>query len=173
MLAILLGALTSPLWIAWASTVFHVDVGVVVISFTVKDARGRYVSGLQPDQICIRDDGVEQKISSFVESTTQSESMNPDSRAAAPWMASSVFILFDTSNGMYEGFARAEDGIADFIRHLGPSQAVAVYSFSHNLTRLRRLTLDHEQAIRGLRNAAAGDSTAVLNATLLTIRDAA
>src|SRR5207248_918324 len=31
----------------------------------------------------------------------------------------------------------------------------------------------HEEAIRGLRNAAAGDTTAVLNATLLSLRDAA
>lgn len=77
-------------------------------------------------------------------------------------MASSVFILFDTSNCMYDGFARAKDRIENFIRHLDPSQAVAVYSFSHNMTRPARLTTDHEAAIRGLRSASAGDSTAAV-----------
>ena len=171
---LLLGVVSSPLWIAWAGTVFHIDVGVVVVSFTVKDDHGRYVSGLQPQQVSIREDGVEQQIESFTEAAAPGESAGPDVVASpASWLASSIFILFDTSNSMYEGFARSEDTIADFIRHLDSRQAVAVYSFSQNMTRLAPLTQDHEQAIRGLRNAAAGDATAVLNATLLTVRDAA
>jgi Ca-activated chloride channel homolog len=155
---------------ALAGTVFRVDVGMVVVSFTVKDAQGNYVSGLRPEQICVREDNTVQRIESFLESKGETESMHsPDS----PRIAGSVFVLFDTSNSMYEGFARSEDEIAKFIRNLDARQAVAVYSFSHNLTRLARLTTDHEQAIRGLRHALAGDSTAVLNATLLTLRDAA
>ena len=170
-LTLTLGVFSAPLWVGWAKTVFHVDVGVVVVSFTVKDAHGDYVSGLTPKQITVREDGVEQRIKNFTEATHGSA--NAEAAAAMPLLGSSVFILFDTSNCMYEGFARAEDGIENFIRHLDPGQSVAVYSFSQNMTRLARLTNDHEAAIRGLRSAAAGDSTAVLNATLLTLRDAA
>jgi len=170
LLTLTLGVLSAPLWLGWAKTVFHVDVGVVVVSFTVRDPNGTYVTGLKPSQICVREDGVEQQIKNFMEASAGGPSRQ---EAESPLMGSSVFILFDTSNCMYEGFARAEDGIENFIRHLDPGQAVAVYSFSHNLSRLARLTNDHETAIRGLRSAVAGDSTALLNSTLLTLRDAA
>jgi Ca-activated chloride channel homolog len=177
--AIFASTISSPLLIAWANTVFHVDAGVVVVSFTVRDGHGNYVNGLGPSQIRVREDGLEQPLNSFSDAEGSSSRGSAD-RAADPHdpdalssMPSSVFILFDTSNCMYETFARSEDAIENFIRHLAPSQSVAVYSFSHNMTRLARLTNDHEKAIRGLRNAASGDSTAVLNATLLSLRDAA
>jgi VWFA-related protein len=172
-LTLSLGVLSAPIWTGWAKTVFHVDVGVVVVSFTVRDSQGAYVSGLKPSQISVREDGVPQQIRTFMEATS-SVPAEPGARVPeTALIGSSVFILFDTSNCMYEGFARAEDEIESFIRHLDQGQAVAVYSFSHNLTRLARLSENHEDAIRGLRNAAAGDSTAMLNATLLTLRDAA
>jgi len=147
-----------------------------VVSFTVRDRQGKYVNGLKPSQIRVREDGNEQQLTSFAEaelSGNQGEADRAEDPDEVAPMPSSVFILFDTSNCMYPGFARAEDAIENFIRNLAPSQSVAVYSFSHNMTRLARLTTDHEQAIRGLRSAAAGDTTAMLNATLLTLRDAA
>jgi Ca-activated chloride channel homolog len=170
-LTLTLGVLSAPLWLGWAKTVFHVDVGVVVVSFTVRDNHGGYVSGLKPSQICVREDGVQQHIQNFMAASGSAAAENLTE--TQPLIGSSVFILFDTSNCMYDGFARAEDGIENFIRHLNPDQAVAVYSFSHNMSRLARLTTDHQEAIRGLRSAVAGDSTALLNSTLLTLRDAA
>jgi len=56
---------------------------------------------------------------------------------------------------------------------LREDDAVAVYTFSRNLFRMARLTKDHYRAIAGLRNAVAGDSTALYNTLLLTLRDAA
>ena len=162
---------TSSL-VALASKVFQVDVKMVMVSFTVKDESGRYVSGLTPKDISLREDNLSQQIASFNESGTAltgTESTAAQARGAS----NSIFILFDTSNCMYDGFARAEDEIAEFIRGLDGGQAVAIYSFSHNMTRLQRLTTDHEHAVRALRTASAGDSTAVLNATLLALRDAA
>jgi VWFA-related protein len=84
-----------------------------------------------------------------------------------------VFILFDTSNFMYRGFVYAEDAIADFVRGLDRADSIAVYTFSRNLTRAAALTRDRGDAIVGLRTAVAGDDTALYNALLLTIRDAA
>ena len=84
-----------------------------------------------------------------------------------------VFILFDTSNFMYRSFVYAEDAISDFIRGLDQADSVAVYGFSRNLTRHASLTADRLDAIRGLRHAVAGDETALYNALLLTLRDAA
>lgn len=167
---LLIVLLAGGSFVALARKAFQVDVKVVMVSFTVKDEHGRYVPGLKPEDICLREDNVVQHIDSFMEAGTITPEMSASHAAAT---ASSVFILFDTSNCMYEGFARAEDHITNFIRSLDARQAVAVYSFSHNMTRLTRLTSDHEQAVRALRTASAGDSTAVLNATLLTLRDAA
>lgn len=163
--AVLLGLFMGGLGVVLAGTLFHVDVGMVVVSFTVRDEQGKYVSGLRPDQIVVREDNTVQRIRSFTE--------GPADALESPYTASSIFVLFDTSNCMYEGFAREEDEIEKFIRGLDPRQAVAVYSFSHNMARLAPLTSDHEQAIRGLRTASAGDSTAVLNCLLLAVRDAA
>jgi Ca-activated chloride channel homolog len=74
---------------------------------------------------------------------------------------------------MYDKFVYAQDAIADFIRGLDPADSVAMYAFSRNLTRLAPLTNDHAYAISQLRQAVAGDDTALYNTLLLTVRDAA
>ena len=89
------------------------------------------------------------------------------------FVGTNVFVLFDTSNFMYRGFVYAEDAIADFVRGLDRADSVAVYTFSRNLSRAAILTREHGDAISGLRKSVAGDDTALYNALLLTLRDAA
>jgi VWFA-related protein len=89
------------------------------------------------------------------------------------FIGTNVFVLFDTSNFMYRGFVYAEDAIADFVRGLDRADSVAVYTFSRNLSRASSLTREHGDAISGLRKSVAGDDTALYNALLLTLRDAA
>src|ERR1700740_1877708 len=89
------------------------------------------------------------------------------------FVGTNVFVLFDTSNFMYRGFVYAEDAIADFVRGLDHADSVAGYTCSRNLSRAASLTREHADAISGLRSAVAGDDTALYNALLLTIRDAA
>jgi VWFA-related protein len=95
-----------------------------------------------------------------------------DERSDA-FVGTNVFVLFDTSNYMYRGFVYASDAIADFIRGLDRADSVAVYTYSRNLTRASDLTRDRGDAIGGLRKAVAGDDSALYNALLLTLRDAA
>jgi len=85
----------------------------------------------------------------------------------------SVFILFDTSNYMYEGFVFAQDAIAEFVRTLDGPDRVALYSYSRDLSRVVPITEDRGQLLRGLRRTVAGDNAALYNALLLTLRDAA
>jgi Ca-activated chloride channel family protein len=92
---------------------------------------------------------------------------------ADAFVGTNVFVLFDTSNFMYKGFVYAEDAIADFVRGLDKADSVAVYTFSRNLSRAATLTRDRGDAILGLRKAVAGDDTALYNALLLGLRDAA
>ncbi len=149
--------------------VFRVGVDLVVVNFTVTDGKGRYVSGLQPDDFRVLEDGQPQHIDSFSEGKVVVRTGRP----LPPDLAgTSVFVLFDTSNAMYETFTRAEDAIADFVRGLDPADSVAVYGFSQNLSRLAPLGRDRYRAIAGLRDAVAGAGTALYDSLLLTLRDA-
>ena len=46
---------------------FQVNVDMVVLTFTVTDSQGKYVNGLHPEDIRVREDGVVQKIVAFTE----------------------------------------------------------------------------------------------------------
>ena len=170
-------------------TTFRVEVNMVVLSFQVTDGKGRYVNGLRPTDFRIYEDGILQSISTFAEGAKAPMAVDPDGtmrplleakKDALPGMerpdafvGTNVFVLFDTSNFMYKGFVYAEDAIADFVRGLDKADSVAVYTFSRNLSRAANLTRDHSEAIAGLRKSVAGDDTALYNALLLALRDAA
>jgi Ca-activated chloride channel family protein len=166
---------------------FRVKVDLVVLSFTITDNKGRYINGLQPKDFRIAEDGIAQKVASFAAGNKPPVEIQPDG-SMRPMQVSeqgkvegrpdavvgtNVFVLFDTSNYMYRGFVYASDAIADFIRGLDRADSVAVYTYSRNLTRAASLTKERNDAVSGLRNAVAGDDSALYNALLLTLRDAA
>jgi Ca-activated chloride channel homolog len=169
--------------------IFRVKVDMVVLSFQVTDNKNHYINGLKPGDFRIYEDGILQKISTFAEGAKAPVAVSDDGsthpildakKDALPGMdkpdafvGTNVFVLFDTSNFMYRGFVYAEDAIADFVRGLDRADSVAVYTFSRNLSRASALTRDHNNAITGLRTSVAGDDTALYNALLLTLRDAA
>ncbi|MGB7763023.1 MAG: VWA domain-containing protein [Bryobacteraceae bacterium] len=169
--------------------VFRVKVDMVVHSFQVTDSKNHYINGLKPADFRIFEDGIPQKIATFAEGASTPVAIGADGTATPllnahqggvpgierpdAFVGTNVFVLFDTSNFMYRGFVYAEDAIADFVRGLDHADSVAVYTFSRNLSRAASLTREHGDAIDGLRNAVAGDDTALYNALLLTLRDAA
>jgi VWFA-related protein len=169
--------------------IFRVKVDMVVLSFQVTDNKGHYVNGLKPTDFRIFEDGILQQIATFAEGAKAPLAVGEDgstrplleaNKDALPGMerpdafvGTNVFVLFDTSNFMYKGFVYAEDAIADFVRGLDRADSVAVYTFSRNLSRAAPLTRDHSNAIAGLRKSVAGDDTALYNALLLALRDAA
>ncbi|MDA0206987.1 MAG: VWA domain-containing protein [Acidobacteria bacterium] len=175
------------------SSLFRVEVDLVVLNVTVTDRRGRYIKDLKPAQFRIFEDGVPQQVASFGEgnaaplsiatigSRAVTETSAPVAQPAQEvlggmnesFAGTNVFILFDTSNFMYLTFVYAEDAIADFIRGLDKADSVALYGFSRNLTRHAGLTDNRLDALKGLRSSVAGDQTALYNALLLTLRDAA
>ncbi|MBI3209802.1 MAG: VWA domain-containing protein [Candidatus Solibacter usitatus] len=169
---------------------FRVKVDMVVLSFTVTDSKGRWINGLKPGDFRILEDGIVQKINTFAEGnkpplqvqddgSTKPMVVNPEDRekggSADAFVGTNVFVLFDTSNFMYHrmGFVYASDAIADFVRGLDRADSVAVYTFSRNLSRHAPLQKDHNEVIRGLRKAVAGDDAALYNGLLMTLRDAA
>lgn len=172
---------------------FRVKVDMVVLSFTITDSKGRYVNGLKHTDFRVLEDGISQKIVTFAEGNkppmqvlddgstrpllnveaASGSSVGISEGRSDAFVGTNVFVLFDTSNYMYKGFVYASDAIADFIRGLDRADSVAVYTFSRNLTRAAELTRDRSDAIGGLRKAVAGDDSALYNALLLTLRDAA
>lgn len=169
--------------------VFRVKVELVVLAFTVTDNHNHYINGLKPSDFRIYEDGILQKLNTFSEGGKPPMAVLPDGKVKPllegrtegepgldrpdAFVGTNVFVLFDTSNFMYRGFVYAEDAIADFVRGLDRADSVAVYTFSRNLSRAASLTRDHTEAISGLRKSVAGDDTALYNALLLTLRDAA
>ncbi|HYZ87116.1 MAG TPA: VWA domain-containing protein [Bryobacteraceae bacterium] len=184
------GLLGAGLWLhAQDNTIFRVKVDMVVLGFTVTDSKGRYVNGLKHNDFRILEDGIVQKMATFTEGNKpplhvlEDGSTEPilnaadraggsDGRSDA-FVGTNVFVLFDTSNYMYRGFVYASDAIADFIRGLDRADSIAVYTYSRNLSRAAVLSRDRGDAILGLRKAVAGDDSALYNALLLTLRDAA
>jgi len=191
-----LGAAAGAAWLKAQEPqrpVFRVKVDMVVLSFTVTDSHNRYINGLKNTDFKILEDGIPQKMATFAEGAKPPMQVLADGStrplvagepAEAPgnpgidlhsdaFVGTNVFVLFDTSNFMYRGFVYAEDAIADFVRGLDRADSVAVYTFSRNLSRAALLTRDRGDAIGGLRKSVAGDDTALYNALLLTLRDAA
>ena len=175
---------------AGQAPVFRVKVDLVVLSVSVTSRQGRYVTGLKPTDFRVLEDGIAQKIAFFAEGsqapvTVEEGRAGGGANGPGPvgaagidlasdsFVGTNVFILFDTSNFMYRGFVYAEDAIADFLRGLDRADSIAIYTFSRNLSRAAPPTRDRMVALRGLRQSVAGDDTALYNALLLTLRDAA
>jgi len=182
-----------------ANSPIRVVVDLVQLNVAVTDNKGNYVTGLQPNDFAVLEDGIPQKISTFAEGnerTRQLADLPPDEKDAngAPQnvreqddsrahlstpelsaiaAGANVFILFDTSNYMYRGFVFAQDAISEFIRSLESADRIAFYSYSRDLSRAAKLTADRSQVLRGVRTTVAGDDAALYNCLLLTVKDAA
>jgi Ca-activated chloride channel homolog len=188
---------TSP--VAQESTPprINVTVDLVQLNVAVTDNKGKYITGLKPQDFVIAEDGIAENIATFGEgnesvralSSAPSSAAKPSDASAAAQKDSggrlsaseltslvegaNVFVLFDTSNYMYRGFVFAQDAIADFVRSLEGADKVAFYSYSRDLSRAALLTSDRSQVLRAARTTVAGDDAALYNCLLMTVQDAA
>src|SRR6202522_2849271 len=175
----------------------NVTVDLVQLNVAVTDNKGKYVTGLRPEDFVITEDGMAEDIATFGEGNESARALaSAPPSAAKPADASAdqqkdsgarvsaseltslveganVFVLFDTSNYMYRGFVFAQDAIADFVRSLESANKVAFYSYSRDLSRAALLTSDRSQVLRAARTTVAGDDAALYNCLLLTVQDAA
>jgi Ca-activated chloride channel family protein len=173
----------------------HVVVNMVQLNVAVTDKEGNYITGLRPDDFAITEDGIAEKLATFAEGDAPARSVagsdlapgqmpnstdhttdhaaDPPPTFSSLIAGSNVFILFDTSNYMYRDFVFAEDAISEFVHSLESADKIAFYSYSRNISRAAPLTADRVQVLRGVRSTVAGDSAALYNALLLTVKDAA
>jgi VWFA-related protein len=109
------------------------------------------------------------------DSVPQPGSFGTAAAPESPIAGAKVFVLFDTSNYMYRsgGFVFAQDAISEFIRSMDGPERVAFYSYSRDFTRAAPLTPDRSEVLRAVRSTVNGSDSALYNALLLTLRDAA
>jgi VWFA-related protein len=183
--------------------VIRVVVSMVQLNVAVTDEKGNYVTSLKPSDFELTEDAIPQKAATFEEGNegpqnlletaqdsalpkaTDGEGGSEHRRAgaqnatmdsvASAVTGSNVFILFDTSNYMFRGrgFVFAQDSIAEFVRTLDHPYQVAFYSYSRDFYRAASLTSDRSQVLRGVRETVNGDDSALYNALLMTLKDAA
>ncbi len=202
-LFVFLGFLGLPLFSATpafaqesAPPSINVTVDLVQLNVAVTDNKGNYITGLNPEDFVVTEDGIGEKIATFGEgdesvrvllgtgptstkpSNSAEQSKDSTARVSGSELTSlvggaNVFVLFDTSNYMYRGFVFAQDAIADFVRSLERADRIALYSYSRDLSRAALLTSDRAQVLQGVRTTVAGDDAALYNCLLLTVKDAA
>jgi Ca-activated chloride channel homolog len=109
--------------------VFKVDVRLVRLLVTVKDAAGELVGSLDRSQFTVTDNGVAQEITAFERQTAQ---------------PLSVSLLIDTSGSTGKDLRYETNSISTFLKaFLGegnPEDAVALYSFNDDVTLLNTFT---------------------------------
>jgi len=129
-------------------------------------------NGAKASKSPVPDPPVERRIDDAPRNGAQTDSLEG---IASTVNGANVFILFDTSNYMFRGrgFVFAQDSIAEFVRSLDNPYRVAFYSYSRDFFRAASLTADRSQVLRGVRGTVNGDDSALYNALLMTLKDAA
>jgi Ca-activated chloride channel family protein len=140
--------------------VFRVDVRLVRVVATVKDAAGGTVGGLNKEDFNVYDNGVRQEIALFERHTQQ---------------PLSVAILIDTSGSTAKDLKYEIDSVSRFLRALfnegNPEDTAALYSFNWQVTRhveYVRRTDPFDRALRRLKGEA---GTSLYDAIYLSAED--
>jgi Ca-activated chloride channel homolog len=157
--AALLGALlVGPL--GAQSDVIRVDVNLVPVIATVKDANGALVGSLEKNDFQIRDNGVPQRIEVFERRTEQ---------------PLAISLLIDNSGSTAKDLKYEIESIHKFLdsyfREGNPEDALALYTFNWEVRQLVSFTRNRftiEQHLRGIKGEA---GTSLYDAIYLASRD--
>ena len=133
--------------------IFRVKVDMVVLSFQVTDNKGRYVNGLKPTDFRIFEDGIPQRIATFAEGAKAPLAV-AENGATKP--------MLEANKDALPGMERPDAFVGTNVFVLFDTSNFMYKSFVYA-----------EDAIAGLRKSVAGDDTALYNALLLALRDAA
>jgi Ca-activated chloride channel family protein len=122
---------------------------LVTLHVTVTDKSREYVTGLNPGDFAVFENGRRQDLAFF-------------QRSGLPL---AVALLFDTSGSMRGELPALQRAAAEFVRALDIEDVVSVMSFGDTLRMLQDFTADRSAVERAIRDAPAGGGTA-LNAAV-------
>ncbi len=134
---------------------FRAGVDVVSLNVTVTDANGRYVTGLEPTDFSVFEDGVKQDVTFF-------------SRTNMPIALS---LLVDTSASMETKLPTAQEAAIGFARRLRPQDLAEVIDFDSRVEILQDFTSDTTRVEQAIRKTSAGGSTSLYNALYIALKD--
>jgi len=138
----------------------RVDVNLVRVVATVKDAAGQLVGSLSKDDFTILDNNVPQQIAVFERHTVQ---------------PLSVSLLIDISGSTAKDLKYEVDSITKFLHALfsegNPKDAVALYSFNYQVINQNYFTRNAQSIERSLHTLHAEAGTSLYDAIYLASRD--
>jgi Ca-activated chloride channel family protein len=139
---------------------FRVDVNLVRVLATVKDAEGKLVGSLPKDRFRLLDSGVSQDIAVFERST------------AVPL---SVAVLIDASGSTAKDLAGEVDAVRGFLRALirggNEKDAAALYAFNWEVAELSPFTRSLDRLDRGLKRLKGEAGTSLYDALIFALQD--
>jgi Ca-activated chloride channel family protein len=133
---------------------FRSGAALVALNVTVQDAGSRFVTGLQPDDFAVYEDGVKQNVR-FFES------------AAVPV---DLIVLIDTSASMSDKMNIVHETAVGFLKTLRSGDRGAVVSFADGVSVLQPLTSDCALLEKAVRATAPHGSTALNNAVYVSLK---
>lgn len=156
---LVLAALLAPQVLS-QEPVFRVDVQLVRVLATVKNAAGQLAGDLQRGDFTIYDNGVPQEIKLFERRTEQ---------------PLSVTMLVDISGSTAKDLKYETDSVLRFLQSLlregNPEDAVALYSFNWRVTLLSSFTRRIERLEHQLKNLQAEAGTSLYDAIYLAAEE--
>jgi len=132
-----------------------VDVALINVVATVTDETGHYVSDLTQDDLIVMEDGKQQTISHFSQSSDLPVSMG---------------IVLDTSGSMERKIGTATTAVERFIRSIHKEDDIFLMTFSNRPELLQDFTDDRDKLGRALRRVTVGGGTALYDALELSLR---
>jgi Ca-activated chloride channel homolog len=133
--------------------VFKSGSALVSLNVTVQDGP-KYVSGLQPDDFAVYEDGVRQDVRFFESSAVPID----------------LIVLIDTSSSMGDKLSIVHTAATGFLRTLRDSDRGAVVGFSNSVQVLQPLTSDRALLEEAVRSTAASGSTSLNNAVYVALK---
>jgi Ca-activated chloride channel family protein len=160
-LTITLGAAAVAFVVAAAAqSTFKVDVKLVRLLVSVKDARGELIGSLEKPDFAVYDSGVKQEVAVFEHHTA---------------LPLSVALLIDTSGSTAIKLRYETTSLDKFLQALlregNPGDTAALFAFNDQVTRLNSFTRREQQLMDSLKELRGSAGTSLYDAVHLASRD--
>jgi len=159
LLAVIAIAIGLAICIAKAQTI-KVDVKLVRLLVSVKDAKGQLVGSLEKPDFSVYDSGVKQEVAIFEHHTE---------------VPLSVSLLIDTSGSTSKDLRYETTSLEKFLRALlregNPGDAAALYAFNDQVTRMNAFTRREQRLIDSLKELRGNAGTSFYDAVHLASRE--
>jgi Ca-activated chloride channel homolog len=133
---------------------FRSSAALVALNVTVQDSGAKFVSGLQPADFAVFEDGVKQDVRFF-----ESASVPVD-----------LIVLIDTSSSMGDKMDVVHDAATGFLKTLRSGDRGAVVAFNDSVNVLQPLTSDRGLLDRAVRATTAHGATSLYNALYISLK---